>query len=199
MRITAAGQDGQCGKNGKSRRQPRSGRIEIERVLHGQAIGIQPLDVDPSSEGHRPERVRASHVTGKPPALCREPEETARNRPSGNEGRRADRKGRAKEELPGSRELGRGSTGRCQTIGIRRQREDAHRQRRSEVERDPVESAPGHFPSRGPRRQEALAVRRGMIVRAVLMMAGWGVAVIVMVVIVVDLVDQSEVLQVHVG
>ncbi|MBX7131960.1 MAG: hypothetical protein K1X67_04690 [Fimbriimonadaceae bacterium] len=46
---------------------------------------------------------------------------------------------------------------------------------------------------------QALTICRGVVVRAMLMMAGRCLAVIVMVVILVDLVDQPEVLQVHVG
>lgn len=45
---------------------------------------------------------------------------------------------------------------------------------------------------------QALPIRGGVVVRPMLMMAGVGVAVIVVVVL-VDLVDQPEVLQVHVG
>lgn len=45
---------------------------------------------------------------------------------------------------------------------------------------------------------QALPISRGVVVRPMLMMAGAGVAVIVVVVILVDLVDQPEVLQVHV-
>jgi len=45
---------------------------------------------------------------------------------------------------------------------------------------------------------QALTISRGVVVRPMLMMGGVGVSMIVVVVILVDLVDQSEVLQVHV-
>lgn len=137
--------------------------------------------------------------TGNQPALCRKVEEAARNRPSGNEGRRADRKGRTKEELPGSREPGWVCTGRRWSEGLTHYREDVNWQRRNDVDWNSVEPVPRWFPSCGARRAQALSVRSGVVVRAMFMVAGPGVTVIVVVVILVDLVDQPEVLQVHVG
>jgi hypothetical protein len=122
--------------------------------------------------------------------------------PLRNEGRSADRKGRAEVKLPGLKELRRARAGWSQTRRPVRRHEVPRHLAEVRFETGRGQREPREIEPPGRRSEDAFAVRGCVVLGPMLVMAGICVASIIwmvaMMMILVDLVDQSEMLQMHV-